>query len=790
MALVLPHVHVDRRKRLITEARAGLLSKQDRSTLLNLDWELARSDSAVGDRLVPLDDDRWAVGRGSAGGTLYRLVDLADLAVLHTPAWLWVDDTWFDPDRTAGPEPEVVPLKRTFRHAARLVQSTRKTANLLAAVVAHLRRPDRRPLAIVVEPLHLTGPANGPRWFALALLSCLPPQIALTLRVGCLEPRPDPRQWDIVLTASAPQGFDVMEAARPPGDLGSDLVAWLLRRRLLQGEPELAEALATHWDESADDPWAAGVEHSLAQEGPAALPLDRATMHEDFPIAHRITLARVRGGARITNRLANEIAAVTAKSGDPELWRPLATYSEKERARVFAAWLAIADRYPADDALLEAIGAVRPALCQPVEWLSGLMRWMAAGRATLAIPHLLKQALEQAPEVIDLASRASVFLELVITLVSAGRPVDALASLFSSAAEHLADQGAGRTLAQAWLLLPAGQRSDAFLGDLVAMLGRREDAGEAAWFLLRGLRAQGQEAQAMSVLDHWARHRGTRPPSGPDWVIDEVADGPDAEAWVRAVARTVPLGALRRLIAPAIGPRQGELWLTAELEYAQTHRLLPRDRFVALGALLPAATPELESSAIGHLEEVLATASFPDPEVANTAGLFAEAPEPSPLWMWVAVAASGPEQFTEETIDATVHAYCAAPPRVALERQLSVAVARRLGRADAWSAIDHARWLVRLILAPDGDQSGHNRGLGLAMLQSMLKRADGLDRVIAIAKAIFELPPDHEALRFFIGDVLSRLWRDGPPDAFMRALQVHKQPTEVRSAWRQAFGHL
>ena len=76
------------------------------------------------------------------------------------------------------------------------------------------------------------------------------------------------------------------------------------------------------------------------------------------------------------------------------------------------------------------------------------------------------------------------------------------------------------------------------------------------------------------------------------------------------------------------------------------------------------------------------------------------------------------------------------------------------------------------------------------MLQSMLKRADGTDRVNAIGRAIFELPPDHPALRFFIERVLPRLWEGGPPKPFMDAVQVHKQPTEIRSVWRQAFGSL
>jgi len=790
MALVLPLVKVDRRKRLIATTRDDVLSKADRGLLLNLDWDLARDDAIVGDRVLPLPDDRWAVGRGVPHGTVYRVVELPDLATLRHPAWLWNEDDWFKTQRESGPAPRTVTLKRTLRQAARLVQSTRKVTRLVAATIAHLRRPERRPLAIVTDDAHLRGPGQGARWFSLALLSCIPPQLGLTLRIGCAEPRPDPRLWDIVLTTERPKGFDVVEAHKPPEDLDDDVVAWYIRKRLTQGEPELVEAIATLWDESAEDPWGACLERQFAQEGPAAISLDREALQEQFPVAHRITLARIRGGARITGRLANELAAVTAKSSDPDLWRPLLTYSDRERARAFSAWLAIANRYPPDDALLEVIAAARPAHAQPVAWMSSLLRWLAMGKAPLAAAHLLQQALEEDPDHPDLASRASVFMELVVALLDAGRPVDAMSALFSPAAQHLADQGAGRTLAQVWLQLPTSYRTDAALDDLVGLLGRYDDRGLAAWFLWRGQLAQGLEARADATLERWAILRCAHPPEGPDALIDQVGGTPLAERWVRTIAAHAPHPHLQILLQPAIAARDAKLWDLAEQEWTRTHNPIPRDRFVGLGAFLPDGAAVLEERALVVLEETLSTANFPDPEVAMVASLFAEAPRPSSVWMWTAVAASEPDQFKPATIDATVHAFCGTPPRRPDDRRLGLSVARRLGFASMWSPLEHARWLVRMILAPDGDASGYNRALGLAMLQSMLNRADGLDRVIAIAKALFDLPPDHEALRFFIEDVLPRLWREGPPEAFMRAVQVHKQPTEIRSAWRQAFGHL
>jgi len=262
------------------------------------------------------------------------------------------------------------------------------------------------------------------------------------------------------------------------------------------------------------------------------------------------------------------------------------------------------------------------------------------------------------------------------------------------------------------------------------------------------------------------------------------------ETWVRIVVQHAPHQHLSQLLEPVISGRQVELWRLAEEKWAAAHSPIPRDRFVGQYAFLPEGAKVLEEQALALFTELLATTSFPDAEVAEVASAFAEAPEPSQVWMWAAVAASEPDQFDEGTIDATVHAFCAAPPRRPDERQLGQAIARRLGFASTWEPMEHARWLVRLILAPDGDATRYNQSLALSMLKSLLKRADGMDRMVTMAKAIFELPPDHEALRYFIEDLLPQLWKDGPPDEFVREVDPRKQPTEIRSAWRAAFGSL
>ncbi len=786
MPLVLPHVHVDRRKRLITESRPEVLTTGDRALLLNVDWDLQRSTRSPGDRVLPLEHGRWAVGRGVPTGTLWRVVDMPDLAHLPHPAWLWTADAWFgSPLRESGPTPVPVPLKKALRQAARMTRSTRKTHRLVAAVVAHLRRPGRRPLAILAPEAQLAS-VPAARWFGLALVSCLPDEIALDLRIGTLEPAPDPRQWDLVLAHEAPEGFDVMEAERAPR-VGEDLVAWYLRRRLLDGEPEQVEALTHLWLEGAEDPWEAGLAQALASGGPARIGLDKDTLVESPEVARKLVLARISGGARIDGRLANEIAAVTIKTSDASLWGALGARRESERRRVFRAWLASAHRYPPDDVLLQAVGTVRPAGAQSAEWLTALLRWFSTGHAPEAAALELQRALDEEAQAPDVASRASVWLELIIGLLESGRATAAVEAVDSPAARRLAAAGAARCVAQAWLLLPAASQTEVSLRDLLRLLGDAPDADKAALLLWTELRRRQRGRLAEAVLRCWARHLGNHPPTGRDALLENLRGTDSAALWVRLAALSASPETLRPLLLPVISRGQEALLLEAEAEWRRARSPAPRERFVALAAYLPEAAEAFEDRAREILGTLLATVAFPDPEVAEIASLLAEVGR-SPLWMWLAVAASVPDQYDAPTIDATVHAFCGTPPRRPDEREMALVCARRLGAGRGWEPLDHARWIVRLTLAPDGDASGYNRTLALAMLKAILKRPDGLDRIVLMAHAILDLPPDHEALHLFIEDLLPRLWRNGPPEDFLDRVPVDRQPTEIKSAWRAAFG--
>ena len=280
---------------------------------------------------------------------------------------------------------------------------------------------------------------------------------------------------------------------------------------------------------------------------------------------------------------------------------------------------------------------------------------------------------------------------------------------------------------------------------------------------------------------------GGRFSTGPDALMAHLQGTEAAARWVRSAALAATPAHLRLLLHPVIGRGPQALLLDAEAEWSRARAPTARQRFIALSAYVPEASEVFEGRAREILRVLLDKVPFPDAEVAEVASALASTGR-SPLWMWLAVAASAPDQYDVETIDATVHAFCGAPPRNPAEREMALICARRLGGALPWEPLDHARWIVRLTLAPDGDASGFNRTLALAMLKAILKRTDGLDRIVAMAHAILELPPDHEALHAFIEDLLPRLWRQGPPDAFLDRVPIEHQPTEIKSAWRAAFG--
>jgi hypothetical protein len=159
---------------------------------------------------------------------------------------------------------------------------------------------------------------------------------------------------------------------------------------------------------------------------------------------------------------------------------------------------------------------------------------------------------------------------------------------------------------------------------------------------------------------------------------------------------------------------------------------------------------------------------------------------PSPLWSLVAVTSAPVDRFDDETLDAAVVDFCATTFLPDEVKEVALACAEQLGAAEGFDALDHARWLVRISLAPDGSRITPE--LTLSMVRGVAGRTDGLQRMEAIALALLELPPEHPALLAFVHFLLPRAWDDGVPDRFVETVPIEAVPHTLRSAWRHACG--
>ena len=154
-------------------------------------------------------------------------------------------------------------------------------------------------------------------------------------------------------------------------------------------------------------------------------------------------------------------------------------------------------------------------------------------------------------------------------------------------------------------------------------------------------------------------------------------------------------------------------------------------------------------------------AVFPDADLASAAAAAAELPNASSVWMWTAITSAEPAQFDDATVDATVVAFCEDPPVGRTARRGATLCALNLGKATRWEPLDHARWLVRMTLAPQG--AGIARELAREIMRGMSSRPDGPAWVAAIVNAMVGLPRDHAALAAFHEYVLQTAWPEGAP---------------------------
>lgn len=788
MALVLPRIVVD----LTGPAprargqHGALLRPGELTWLLGFDQDRGvRAGSGTVDRCVALGGRRWAVGRRHAGHVIWRLLDEDAVRRLGHPAWLWTRDWWFDPtlpDDRPGPTPPALPLRTVLQAAAPLAESRRRLIKTLAATVAALRRRQLgerpQPVAVVVPTAVVTSASAPARSFALALLTCLPPDLRDAARVAVGELAPDPERLDLVVCDAAPAGFQLVDAADPPGE-GDDLVAYYIRNRLHAGDSEAVEA-AAFLSSDAPDGWGEAVAALLRQGGPGLSDFGDEALARDPEGTVRAIAARLRAGATVDERLLDILVKVTLRTRDPRPWLALVGRPAVVRARAVQALLARSSDLEPKGPLIKALGALYPPGAEIGPWLEALLGWVQAGHPQAV--EVLQHTLLDWPASRTRATRASLWSEVVRTLVRLRRYDAAMDAVVSPLSRELAREGAGRAVASNWGAIPAEVRSPEKLAELVDLLAEAADAGPAVAMLFRYIRDS--QAEVLALVTRWTALARADDPDDP--VLELVRSSDYLADWVRdAVQRGAPEEAELLVSRLARGP-EDPVWEVAAEALFDPDADDPRGQLLAMRPL-GSAVARLAGRSHELLGLTLSSARYPDPELTELARELAEVPGRSQVWPWIAISAAPTGRFDDATVDATVAAFCEAPPASVAEQELALVSARALGEADGAEPIDHARWIVRLCLAPD-DGTAFQIALATAMVQGLATQPEAAVRMAAITNLLLDLEADHPALLTFVTYLLPNAWLGGLPRMYIQAVETERLHDSIATTWRDLVG--
>ncbi|MBX2803922.1 MAG: hypothetical protein KTR31_39970 [Myxococcales bacterium] len=707
-------------------------------------------------RCEPLTGGRWAVGRWSGDTAVWRIVSYRELdRVGGHPAWLWTVDGWFDPGAPSTSE-QAAPNAQPLRHLLRLAQravGNGAAPNTLAATVAALRTG--RSTAVVVEPDALTARDGPVRWLALATLSLVPLSVRYGLRIQLGDDGSGPQNVDLVVTSGEPRGFAVVRAAAPSTS-DSDVVAHYVRDRLGHDDPEALEAAAYLFDgadpEGGEDRWGQGIA-SLIRDGVAgtALPeqLDAAA---DPDRRLRQLVERLSGSGELEGGLLDELISTTRETADPRPWQALRRRPAVQRSRAVDALLQQPDRVRPSAGLLRELTTIFPRGASLEQWLPALLSWLDQGVATGAVLGAIQTTLLEWPDSVSASARAAAWVEVVAILGRLGQTDEAMDALARSpVSAEIAGSGAGEALVDAWSALPASARSTTDLKDVVGMLHGAPGGPRAVARLFELVK--GNRAEAAALVDSWSRRAGASFRGDP---VYEAVRATSAKAVLSGDVGGKGAG------TPAFGPDDS----------AREHLLTLADN--------EPLTAAIEDGMLDIGEAALSEVRFPDLDIAAVAELLAGQRDTNRVWGWVALAAGAPGTWDDDTIDATVVAFCTEPPSDSRGTAIALQAARSLGAARSWDPIDHAQWVVRLALAPRGSL---NQPLAQALLEGIGRRTDGTPFLADMFTALLELPPDHPATNWLLELLIPSGWRGERLARVLKSVPRDRVPHQLRDAW-------
>ncbi|MEM6929506.1 MAG: hypothetical protein AAF602_21380, partial [Myxococcota bacterium] len=460
------------------------------------------------------------------------------------------------------------------------------------------------------------------------------------------------------------------------------------------------------------------------------------------------------------------------------LWRRPAT----QRSNAVLALLDEASTIRPGGELIRELCNVYPRGAALDPWLYGLMGWLEDGVATQAVIAAIQTTLLEWPPSATRSLRASVWPDVVRRLVQLGQAEAAVdAVVRSPVASEIARDGSGQVLVEAWASVPREARTEQSTESLVVLRHGVPDGDKAVARLFRQVRQRASEAEA--VVRAWVS-QALLAPSASDPVLAVVRGTPALSVWAKTMLAGDPAArenAMRRWaptpddpLRQALGGQSGGPSVAERGESA-------RDRLLHLSQSGRGA----EDRMLAVLEDALLESTFPDAGIAKVAETMAGQRNTNRVWGWVALAAGAPDTWDDETIDATVVAFCNAPPSDARGTRIAGEAARRLGAARRWEPLDHARWLVRLSLAPPGPL---NKPLAGAILEGISQRTDGAPFLAEMFLALLELPPDHPATNWLLELLIPSGWRGERLGRVLKAVPRDAVPRQLRDAW-EALTH-
>ncbi len=669
---------------------------------------------------------------------------------IEPPHALWSEPTLWTADgeatEPAPPDPDVL------LDALGAVGGIARAAKTVAGAVRMLRASDE-PVCIVSNAVPSAMEA-----MALTVVAVLGRELSVAIQ----HPEPDPTRYRLAIGPTVYDGYQPVLASDPP-DEGDDLVAWYTRDRLRSNPSDLFDSAGRGIDE-------ATVREAL-QDGS----LETGSSREG---RLRALTARIRAGAEVDDALIAELVALTELTADARPWVALQRRPSVARRMAVEAALERAFAIRPTVALLRAISAVYPRGAPLAPWCIALLDW--AREAAIPGPFIgaLERALDEWPQSATRANRVSVWTELVQVLVEREMYREAEAAITGPLAETLVREGSGSAIATMWASLPPDDRNPRRLAGLVDLLVRHPEGDRAAAGLYRHVHHN--DAEVALLVKSWLKSRGNRAIDEEDALLNALLHSEHQQVWLDVAMEVyAPAVVVPAISKVATGP-EDPVWLAAESALA-AHTGSGR-RFTNL-SLFVSGLVALEPLARALVADALEESGFPDPAFAETARLLIDVPGSAPIWPWLAVVAARPDRFDDEVVDGTVVSLCESPPANGLERQVCARAAEQLGAAAEWDSLDHARWVVRLVLAPDGDQTGFRNTLVDGLVAGLVSRFDAATHLAGIARELLALPPEHEAVQRFFHTALPNAWRGRVPIAFLDAVESAGVPDATKAIW-------